>query len=85
VVESGADVLPRPWKMTSSLDPLEASDKAGEGLRIAIRAMALVLSGGEVDEDVEGATDSSSDSEPDSAFTCSRSLMVPSSKPALTN
>src|SRR5690242_6515026 len=44
VRDRGADVLPRPWKMTSSLEPLEASDRAGEGLRIAIFAMALVLS-----------------------------------------
>ena len=85
MVDSGAEVLPRPWKTTSSPELLEASDGAGEGLRIAIRAIAVVLSGGERDEDVDGAIDSSSDSEPDSAFTCSRSLIVPSNSPALTN
>ena len=91
VVDRGAEVFARPWKTTSSLEPLEASESAGEGLRIAIWAMARVLlSGGKADEEVEGAMESPSDSEPESsvaavAVTFSGSFKVPCSSPALTN
>jgi hypothetical protein len=73
---------PRPWKTTSS-ELEETSERAGDGLRIAICAIASVLSWDEEGE--EGAGDSLSEVGSAGSATSGRSLIVPSSCPALTN
>jgi hypothetical protein len=76
------DTGPRPLNTTSSeLDDM--SEAAGDGLRIAICAMASVVSC--VEESDEGVGESSSDSD-SAGWAGSRcSLIVPSRCPALTN
>ena len=75
--------FPRPLNSTSSALDDEASESAGEGLRMAMCAMAVVLSG--VEEGEDGAMDSELESDDTWAVSASGICFfsVPSRWPAL--